>query len=229
MRGLLLSAGLVGVLLLAGCSSQGEAGRSPTPTPAVSKSASIRQPTRSTPETVATSTGSGTGGGSGSASSSESAQVSEGTGGDNNMHSGFPGNTSSGAKPSLSPEEWRRKNFKPRPFSDFEDLEGYEEVRMLSTVPPSSTSISQGRKLYASVCAYCHDMNGKPIRKDPALIPYNMADLSKPQEYKYGSEAKAIFRSVAYGVGAPPMPGIKSDYSDQEIWDLTNFVHSLQR
>lgn len=225
MKSALLSAGLVGVLMLTGCSNEGEAGRSTTPTPAVREVAATPQLSSSAAETA----GSSTGGGSGSTSGGALAQTTGGAGHDDKTHSPSPGKTPSEAKPSLSPEEWRRKNFKPRPFSDFENLEGYEEVRMTSTVPPSSTSIREGRKLYAAVCAYCHDMNGKPVRKDPALIPYNMADLSKPQEYKYGSEAKAIFRSIAYGVGAPPMPGIKSEYSEQEIWDLTNFVHSLQR
>ena len=40
----------------------------------------------------------------------------------------------------VSPAEWRRKNFKPRPFSDFRELRGYEEVNRLIPQPPSHRS-----------------------------------------------------------------------------------------
>ena len=129
----------------------------------------------------------------------------------------------------VSPSEWRRKNFKPRSFSQFEDLRGYEEVRGLSPQPPTQTTVRSGEKLYSQACIACHNLDGSPLRRDPALLKYNMADLSEPGQYQYGSTPRAIYRSIRYGVPSPPMGFTGSIYSRTEVWDMVNYIQSLQK
>ena len=129
-----------------------------------------------------------------------------------------------------SPEEWRRRHSgKKRSFKDFHELKGYEEARYVRPQPVTPTNVESGKELFKSACAACHKLDGSPVRTNPALIRYNMADLSLPQKYKYGYEPKAIYRSIAYGCPAPPMGGSKGVYTEQEIWDIVNFIQSIQK
>ncbi len=129
-----------------------------------------------------------------------------------------------------SPQEWRKKHSRERrTFQDFEKLEGYEEVRYLPTQPLSRTNVASGKELFRTACSACHKLDGSPVRTNQALIRYNMADLSLPHKYKYGYEPKAIYRSIAYGCPAPPMGGSKELYTSQQIWDIVNFIQSIQK
>jgi mono/diheme cytochrome c family protein len=129
----------------------------------------------------------------------------------------------------LSPSDWRRQNFKPRAFSEFKELRGYIEVRSLSPQPASRTTVESGKKLYSQACIACHNLDGSPVRRDPALLKYNMANLSQPRQYLYGSSPKAMFRSIRYGVPSPPMGFTGSIYSRTEVWDIVNYIQSIQK
>ena len=95
--------------------------------------------------------------------------------------------------------------------------------------PSTDDSRRNGKKLYREACIFCHGKKGKPPRKDAALVRYNMADLSLPRQYKYGSGPRAVYRSIAHGVPAPPMGPSEDIYTRQQIWDLVNYVRSLQK
>ena len=98
------------------------------------------------------------------------------------------------------------------------------------TVTASSLeSVQSGKELYASSCAACHKIDGSPERGTGNLAAYNMANLSDPLRYKYGADARGVFRSIAFGVPAPPHGIYKKRLSDAQIWNLTNFVLSLQK
>ena len=132
-------------------------------------------------------------------------------------------------EPGVSPVEWRKKHFKPRPFSEFKELRGYEDVNRLIPQPPSPTRVASGKRLYDQACVACHNLDGSPVRRDPALMRYNMADLSQPQQYLYGSSPKAIYRSIRYGVPSPPMGFTGEIYSQTEVWDMVNYIQSIQK
>lgn len=83
--------------------------------------------------------------------------------------------------------------------------------------------------MYENSCILCHGATGTPPNRDAALVRYNMADLSQPHQYKFGSGERAIFRSIAYGVDAPVMPPLEDIYTKQQIWDLVNYIRTLQK
>jgi cytochrome c len=119
---------------------------------------------------------------------------------------------------------------KPKTIEDVQTFRGYEEVSGMVPVSNSTVSIQSGQELYNKVCAACHLADGPPKNDvyTASLAGYNMADLSDPLQYKYGADARGIFRSIAFGVPAPPHGAYKKALSEQQIWNLTNFVISLQ-
>lgn len=213
---------LVLILGFAGCSSDDSPEMKPTATPdqKIAKSATPK-PKPKPGESAASS-----GGGSGSSSSSGS-RVGSGQSRPDSPNPHETGNTEK--EKLLTPAEWRRKNFKPREFSEFKELRGYLEVRGLSPQPATSTTIASGKKLYSQACVACHNLDGSPVGRDPALLPYKMADLSLPQQYHYGSGPKSIFRSIMYGLPSPPMGFTGSIYSRTQVWDMVNYIQSIQK
>ena len=119
---------------------------------------------------------------------------------------------------------------RPRTIEAARALGGYEDVSRMVPMSSSLESVQTGQEMFARICAPCHQPDGKP-KEDVytrSLVGYNMADLSDPGQYKYGADARGIFRSIAFGTPAPPHGRYKDALSDQEMWNLTNFVLSLQ-
>lgn len=203
---------------LSGCGTSSSKRPTDSDTPAQTASNETPSPRISSQNSTGSSTGAGSGG-SGSGSSTQTG--------------GAGGRGTTGGLPDLknvdSPADWQRKNFKPRPFKHFKHMDGYSQVARMQVQPSSATNRKSGKELFQQACVYCHGLDGKPLRTDPSLTRYNMADLSRPHLYKYGSSPKALYRSIAFGVPAPPMGHFKEVYSKQQIWDLVNYIQSIQR
>jgi mono/diheme cytochrome c family protein len=85
-------------------------------------------------------------------------------------------------------------------------------------------SISRGHGLYAAYgCAGCHGADGKST----VDVVANATDLTTPSAYKSGTSDGEIFSSIRDGQGAS-MPSFQSQvHSEDDIWFLVNFIHSL--
>lgn len=101
-----------------------------------------------------------------------------------------------------------------------------EAKAMKNPVPSTPASIEAGGKLYQRYCRFCHGESGKadsPMAPK-TMKPSNLTDA----EWTRGSSAGEIFWVISNG--APPkydMKGIKGKVSDQDIWNIVNFVRSL--
>jgi mono/diheme cytochrome c family protein len=91
-------------------------------------------------------------------------------------------------------------------------------------IPRSADSIARGRQLFAKDCAVCHGAEGRGDGVAAAALPQRPDDLSR-------IAAPPIFPDgvVAYRIlnGVKMMPAFKSTLSENEIWDLLNFIRSL--
>ena len=91
-------------------------------------------------------------------------------------------------------------------------------------IPRSAESIARGRQLFAKDCAVCHGTEGRGDGVAAAALPQRPDDLSRialPPIFPDGV--------VAYRInnGVKMMPAFKSTLSENEIWDLLNFIRSL--
>jgi mono/diheme cytochrome c family protein len=92
-------------------------------------------------------------------------------------------------------------------------------------VPYTRKSLARGRQAYLSHCVDCHDQDGRGLnRRDfNSTAP---ADLTDPEEYHHGISAEAIFSSIRNGT-QEDMPAFKGRLSDEEIWNVVNFVRGF--
>lgn len=98
--------------------------------------------------------------------------------------------------------------------------------KVKSLVPTSPASITAGSLLFQKYCKFCHGASGKgdsPMAPK-TMHPSNLTDA----EWTRGSSDGEIFWVIQNG--APPkydMKGLKAKLSDQDIWNLVNYVRSL--
>jgi mono/diheme cytochrome c family protein len=91
-------------------------------------------------------------------------------------------------------------------------------------------SIQAGQAIFQKSCAVCHGPMGKgdgtivAALKPEATRPANLAD----GKWDHGSTDGEIFVTIRDGIGPKfEMKGQKGKLTDQEIWNVVNYVRSL--
>ena len=89
--------------------------------------------------------------------------------------------------------------------------------------PKNQESIERGKALYRQYCASCHGINGQgdgPLAKNLTPKPADLVERSA-----HHSDGDFAWK-ITNGRGA--MPGFKDQLSENQIWDVTNFIKSLK-
>lgn len=111
----------------------------------------------------------------------------------------------------------------PKPAkADAQRLSSEEAKKLKSPIPYTKKSIGEGRVIFARNCTSCHGPNGKA----EVDVVADATDLTSPKFYKSGTSEGEIFRSIRDGAGET-MPPFKGQLSDNEMWNLVNFIRSL--
>lgn len=88
--------------------------------------------------------------------------------------------------------------------------------------PQSAASIDRGRSLFQKNCAVCHGAEGRGDGvAGLAERPDDLTRIAKPPMFPDG----VVAYRIANGVGL--MPSWRSTLSENEIWDLINFIRSI--
>jgi mono/diheme cytochrome c family protein len=88
-------------------------------------------------------------------------------------------------------------------------------------IPPTAQSISIGQQLYVQNCSRCHGINGDGQGPDAASLTIKPADFRLHLPYH---RDQFFFNTIRGGLGNI-MPGFGAALSDEEIWNLINFLH----
>lgn len=90
-------------------------------------------------------------------------------------------------------------------------------------VPATPESIKSGKKIYRQNCRNCH---GPDAVRDSSCVcrpDFCPADLRDPQIWKNGEGF--VFKTVTEG--RAPMPRFGNKLSEEQRWDVVNYLHSL--
>jgi len=90
----------------------------------------------------------------------------------------------------------------------------------------SSQSLEQGRQSYTGSCSQCHGTAGHTQGAFGQTSFPPATDLSG-QEAQNLSDSQTFY-IIKNGLGFTPMPAFKDQYSDTQIWNMVNFIRSLQ-
>jgi mono/diheme cytochrome c family protein len=93
-------------------------------------------------------------------------------------------------------------------------------------IPRSAESIARGRQLFAKDCAVCHGAEGRGDGVAAAGLPQRPEDLGRIAPPPIFPDGVVAYRIIN---GVNMMPAFKSTLSENEIWDLLNFIRSLAK
>jgi mono/diheme cytochrome c family protein len=105
-----------------------------------------------------------------------------------------------------------------------------EGEKLINAIARTPESIKAGAALYAKSCGNCHGPNGLGNGRLAAAMaayggrPSNLTD----SEWQHGSSDGEIFFVIRDGVGPEfHMPLFKGKLTDEEIWQVVNYIRTL--
>lgn len=97
---------------------------------------------------------------------------------------------------------------------------------MKNPVAHTRASVARGKSIYLRHCRACHDFDGKGlIGVDFVQTP--LPDLTNPTTFKHGDSDGEMFVIIRDGTKTD-MESFKAKLSEEEMWHLVNFIHSLR-
>ncbi len=102
-----------------------------------------------------------------------------------------------------------------------------EGKKMKNPVASSPESIKAGQALFQKNCRFCHgaDAKGNGPMAPEGTHPSNLTD----DKWDRGSTDGEIYLVIANGAGPKfDMKGYKSKMADTDIWNIVNYLRSLQ-
>ncbi len=123
------------------------------------------------------------------------------------------------------------KSFSP----DFADKEKTPKPIAIPEAPAfSEESAKKGKEVYVRIgCPACHGELGRGNGPSALTLtddwshPIRPADLTKRWTFRGGPTRQDIYRTFTTGMNGTPMPSFAESLSDQERWQLVDFISSL--
>ncbi|MFL6193397.1 MAG: c-type cytochrome [Thermoanaerobaculia bacterium] len=123
------------------------------------------------------------------------------------------------------------KSFSP----DFADPEKKPKPIPIPEAPAfSPESAKKGKEVYARIgCPACHGQIGRGDGPSALTLtddwshPIRPADLTKRWTFRGGPTREDIYRTFTTGINGTPMPSFAESLSDQERWQLVDYIESL--
>jgi len=105
---------------------------------------------------------------------------------------------------------------------------GSAEKGLKNPVKSTPQSIEAGEKAYKTNCVPCHGADAKGDGPAAKSMPVKPSDLTATK-LAHGSSDGEMFTNIKEGI-APDMKmkAFKAKLSDQDIWNVVNYIHSLQ-
>ena len=103
-----------------------------------------------------------------------------------------------------------------------------EAKKLKNPVTSSPESIKAGQASYAKYCRFCHgaDAKGNGPQAPEGSHPPDLTDA----KWDHGDSDGEIFTVIKEGAGQKSvMKPFKSKMTDQEIWNVVNYIRSLRK
>lgn len=104
-------------------------------------------------------------------------------------------------------------------------VDAYPTTYRRSPLPYQAASIAKGIAFYTARCAVCHGRAGKGDGPGGAGLPKLPADLTAPHTGQH--TAGDLFWWITQGIPVSGMPAFGETLSEDERWDLINFLRAL--
>ena len=104
-------------------------------------------------------------------------------------------------------------------------IDAYPTTYLRPSVPYHAASITTGEALYRAHCAVCHGPTGAGDGPGGLRLPRPPADLRSPHTAQH--TAGDLFWWISHGIPRAEMPAFGARLTEEERWDLINFLRTL--
>lgn len=107
-------------------------------------------------------------------------------------------------------------------------VDAYPETYQSTPVPFDAISISNGSALFSQNCTSCHGPQGKGNGILAKTFDPPAADLlTEPHTARH--TAGDFFHWLTYGIAETGMPAFSSNLTEEDRWDVVNYMHAMSR
>jgi len=107
-------------------------------------------------------------------------------------------------------------------------IQAYPETYRKPLIPFDAASVANGATLYAQQCVECHGPQGKGNGIKSRTLSTMLPDLLT-ESHTTDHTAGDFYHWITYGMINTDMPGYADMLSDEDRWDLVNYIHALSR
>jgi putative copper resistance protein D len=104
-------------------------------------------------------------------------------------------------------------------------IDAYPTTYLRPSVPYQAGAITAGAALYQTSCAGCHGVRGAGDGPDGRGLARPPADLRAPHTAQH--TAGDLFWWISHGIPGAGMPGFGSRLTEDQRWELINFLRAL--
>lgn len=148
---------------------------------------------------------------------------------------GLTGTAMPGWKTVLSDAEVDALIKKIKEFGEWDEEEiEYKAIAEGTKTEPSESNLAKGRDLFVKACVQCHGTEGRGnitsgrVLKDDWQNRIWPRNLSRPETWRYTKTAKDIFQRISTGIRGTPMPEHATTMSEEERWNVANYVMTVR-
>ncbi|WP_170864307.1 c-type cytochrome [Fodinibius roseus] len=98
-----------------------------------------------------------------------------------------------------------------------------EAQKLENPMEKSDRILNAGKQIFDQLCTVCHGKTGKGDGVTASALQPKPADLTS--DAVQGQTDGAIYWKIQEG--RPPMPGFKSQLSEQQAWAVVHYIRSL--
>ena len=99
-----------------------------------------------------------------------------------------------------------------------------EAKKLKNPVPATEASLAAAKTIYAEHCAHCHGEEGKGNGPEAPMYAAKPADFSDAHMLGEMTDGE-IFWKISEG--RRPMPSFKKRFTEEQRWQLVNFLRTL--
>ena len=101
-------------------------------------------------------------------------------------------------------------------------VKAYRDTYLTTDIPYAAPSLAAGLRHFEENCAACHGVSGHGDGPLASSMPIKPADLSAPHTALH--TAGDLYWWVTHGFEGSPMPGFGDVLTDNDRWDIINFL-----
>ncbi|MGH6847990.1 MAG: CopD family protein [Methylocella sp.] len=101
-------------------------------------------------------------------------------------------------------------------------VQAYRDTYLTTDIPYAAPSLAAGLRHYEQNCTPCHGVSGHGDGPLASSMPIKPADLSAPHTALH--TAGDLYWWVTHGFEGSPMPGFGDVLTDDDRWDIINFL-----